>query len=541
MLFNSIEFIVFLGVVYATYLVLPFRLQNYLLLAAGYFFYGWWDVRFLFLISLSTTLDYWLGLVLDRGKLTRREAVVPATFVLLASLFFVSLNFRSHAADCRYCAGTHFDFTYTWFTAPGAALLVALAAIAYPLLTRLDEAARRKACVLTSLIVQLSILSFFKYFNFFADSLHTALQSIGIPNQPILLNVILPVGVSFYTFQSLSYMIDVYRREFKPTNRFGDFALFVSYFPQLQAGPIERARNLLPAISNPRSLSADQTFRGLHLITLGFFKKVGIADGVAPVVANVFNNTATVSWIEIITGTVLFAVQIYCDFSGYSDIARGVSKMLGIDLMVNFKLPYFSGNPQEFWKRWHISLSTWLRDYLYIPLGGNKGSFATVCKNLMITMTLGGLWHGASWNFVLWGIYQGTLLCLYRIWRLFRGNAKPSQNGLLSYVAIPFFFLFVCYGWLLFRANSFDQIAAFTSRLFTDFGNLKYASGIPRTSALLGLPLLVITEVMQFSSGRTHYYLRYPYAIRGLILALMVVTILLGTSNEPAQFIYFQF
>ena len=237
---------------------------------------------------------------------------------------------------------------------------------------------------------------------------------MGIEGHQLHLNIVLPVGVSFYTFQSLSYTIDIYRKQFKPTDRFFDFALFVAYFPQLQAGPIERGRQLIPQLSRPRLLNIDQISRGMYLIVLGFFKKIAIADGVAPIVDQVFGSNGRVSWIDVIVGAVLFAVQIYCDFSGYTDIARGLSKMFGIDLMVNFNQPYFATNPQDFWRRWHISLSTWLRDYLYVPLGGNRGGLLFVCRNLMITMLLGGLWHGAAWNFVLWGFYQGALLCTYR-------------------------------------------------------------------------------------------------------------------------------
>ncbi len=533
MLFNSPEFVVFLIVVYVLYRLSRFQVQNYLLLAAGYFFYGWWDVRFLFLIAFSTSMDYWLGLVLERGKLTSVQKVIPAAFLIFASIVFVSLDFR----DPNNLINTQ----YTWMTLSASVVFLLLAALAYELLTRASEAVRRKACILISLTVQIGILSFFKYFNFFASSMQSALHLVGIEAEPILLNVILPVGVSFYTFQSLAYMIDIYRREVKPTDHFANFALFVSYFPQLQAGPIERANNLLPRISSPRRITLDQSFRGLYLILLGFFKKVGIADGVAPVVDQIYNSSGTLTWIDVITATVFFAVQIYCDFSGYSDIARGVSKLLGIDLMVNFKLPYFSTNPQEFWRRWHISLSTWLRDYLYIPLGGNNGSPARVSGNLMVTMVLGGLWHGASWNFVLWGFYQGTMLCMYRIWRTLRGTRASASPNWTKLFFIPIFFIFTCYGWLLFRAHSFDQIAYMTKLLFVDVGNFNYSGTSPRLSAVAGLPLLAILELTEYIYGKTHFYKRIAFPIRGLAVALMLTVVILGTSNEPAQFIYFQF
>jgi alginate O-acetyltransferase complex protein AlgI len=362
---------------------------------------------------------------------------------------------------------------------------------------------------------------------------------------------VLPVGVSFYTFQSLSYTIDIYRRVFKPTDRFFDFALFVAYFPQLQAGPIERARQLLPQLSSPRHITLDQTSRGLYLIVLGFFKKIAIADGVSPVVDQIFATTGQVSWIDVVIGTVLFAVQIYCDFSGYTDVARGVSKLFGINLVVNFNQPYFATNPQDFWRRWHISLSSWLRDYLYVPLGGNRGNLAFVCRNLMITMILGGLWHGAAWNFVLWGFYQGLTLCIYRIWTEQRNQRSPAQksaqprtverNPLRHLMATAGFFVVICYGWLLFRAHSLAQIVKFSSLLVTDFGNLSYGAGTPRLSALLGMSLLSAMEVAQYWKADSHFYQRFPVAFRGLLIAAMIAVTLIGMSNEPAQFIYFQF
>ena len=405
-------------------------------------------------------------------------------------------------------------------------------------------------CLIVSLVTQLGLLGVFKYFNFFADSLATALNNLGIEGHQLHLNIVLPVGVSFYTFQSLSYTIDIYRRQFKPTDRFFDFALFVAYFPQLQAGPIERARQLIPQLSRPRLLNIEQSSRGMYLIILGFFKKIAIADGVAPIVDQVFGSTGRVSWIDVIVGAVLFAVQIYCDFSGYTDIARGLSKLLGIDLVVNFNQPYFATNPQDFWRRWHVSLSTWLRDYLYVPLGGNRGGLLFVCRNLMITMLLGGLWHGAAWNFVLWGFYQGALLCAYRVW------IEVGLKGRLAQRALPFpalqreplhlvshvvFFLFVCYGWLIFRAHSLAQIVDFTSLLVYDFGDLDYGAGIPRLSSLVGSCLLFLMEVAQYWRGDVRYYRRLPTPLRGFHVAALIAITIMGMSNEPAQFIYFQF
>ncbi len=403
---------------------------------------------------------------------------------------------------------------------------------------------------MVSLVTQLGLLSVFKYFNFFADSLSVALNTIGIQSSSLHLNIVLPVGVSFYTFQSLSYTIDIYRRQLKPTDRFVDFALFVAYFPQLQAGPIERARHLIPQLSNPRQINIDQTSYGLYLVVVGFFKKIAIADGVSPVVDQIFATSGRVTWIDVIVGTVLFAVQIYSDFSGYTDIARGVSKLLGIDLIVNFNQPYFATNPQDFWRRWHISLSSWLRDYLYIPLGGNRGSLSFVCRNLMITMLLGGLWHGAAWNFVFWGFYQGCALCIYLIWSHYRTRGSAEQridaqvtrgHAVRHLAANAAFFVIICYGWLLFRAHSLAQIIDFSSLLVSDFGDLDYGAQAPRLSALLGMILLLVMEMAQYWMANPCFHRKLPVPMRGFLIAAMIAITLLGMSNEPAQFIYFQF
>jgi len=544
MLFNSPEFIVFLLIVYGLYLVLPFRLQNYMLLVASYIFYGWWDTRFLFLVVLSTTVDFWVGLVMENGRLERRQRLVPALFFIISAVLFLGLppNTLWPYSGGGIEALKHINPTLFTWSIVGSIAFVAVAYAGYLIVTQLEESKRRFFCVMTSLTTQLGLLGVFKYYNFFTDSLHSALADIGINSSTWHLEIVLPVGISFYTFQSLSYTIDIYRRLIKPTPHFFDFALFVGYFPQLQAGPIERARHLLPEFANPRRLNFDQTLRGLFLIMFGFFKKVGIADGVAPVVDQVFNSTGHVSWIDIIVATTLFAVQIYCDFSGYTDIARGVSKMLGIDLMVNFNQPYFATNAQDFWRRWHISLSTWLRDYLYITLGGNHGNLAFICRNLMITMLLGGLWHGAAWNFVLWGAYQGAILCIYRIWREYRPQpALWGKSGIGHWLLIIVFFGVVCYGWLLFRAHSLTQIVHFTSLLVTDFGNLDYGAGPPKFSALLGMTLLFFMELAQYLTNNPRYYRRLVAPARGFLIAAMLTIIMIGMSNEPAQFIYFQF
>ena len=550
MLFNSPEFLVFCLLVYGLYLTLPFRFQNYMLLIASYIFYGWWDVRFLFLVALSTTIDFWVGLMIDDGRLRLRQWLLPALFLTMSAVIFLGMNPAAllPQTDGNMDISKLIRAPMLGWSLAGVIVFLSLVSLVFWVLQSVENSKRRICCLMVSLITQLGLLGVFKYFNFFAESLSAALNGIGIQSSSLHLNIILPVGVSFYTFQSLSYTIDIYRRQFKPTDRFLDFALFVAYFPQLQAGPIERARHLIPQLSKPRNIDLVKTSRGLYLIILGFFKKIAIADGVSPVVDQIFSSSGRITWIDIIVGTTLFAVQIYCDFSGYTDIARGISKLFGIDLIVNFNQPYFATNPQEFWRRWHISLSTWLRDYLYLPLGGNRGGLFFICRNLMITMLLGGLWHGAAWNFVLWGFYQGSALCVYRIWRdRFPEVVEPADNrsaimhNVRRLAASAVFLVVVCYGWLLFRAHSFGQIVHFSSLLLTDFGDLNYGGGAPRLSALFGMMLLLVMELFQYWKGDSHYYLRLPVPLRGFLVATIMVITMMGMSNEPAQFIYFQF
>ena len=553
MLFNSPEFVVFFLLVYCLYLGLPFRLQNYMLLIASYVFYGWWDVRFLFLVALSTTIDFWVGLMIENGQLRQRQWLVPAIFLTLSAVAFLGLDWAGlyPLGGSSPDLGNLFKTSMIGWSLAGSVAFLAFIACIFLVLGQVEDVQKRRlGCLMVSLITQLGLLAVFKYFNFFADSLSAALSSIGIQSSSLHLNIVLPVGISFYTFQSLSYTIDIYRRQFKPTDRFSDFALFVAYFPQLQAGPIERARQIIPQLTRPRQITIDQVSSGLFLIVVGFFKKIAIADGVSPVVDQIFNSSGRVTWIDVIVGTFLFAVQIYCDFSGYTDIARGISKLLGINMVVNFNQPYFATNPQDFWRRWHISLSTWLRDYLYVPLGGNHGRLAFVCRNLMITMLLGGLWHGAAWNFVLWGLYQGGALCIYRIWSHYRSDRPLERDVEVRWVAmgvvrhlaaIAIFFVIVCYGWLLFRAHSLAQIVEFSTLLVTDFGNLDYGGGAPRLSSILGMALLFGMEVVQYWKGDAFYYRRFPVPIRGFLIAAIIVVTMMGMSNEPAQFIYFQF
>lgn len=378
MVFDSLEFFLFLAIAYGLYRVLPFRGQNLMLLGASYLFYGWWDARFLFLIVLSTVVDFCCGLLIDRGQLTPLERRFPSFYLVFAALAFLTVRWDAVRLSPTFPVltvdwGQILPATPSaWLPLFGTILLVVGVNGLYPRLMAIAPDPRRRTFLILSIATNLGILGVFKYFNFFIDSAGFLLGTIDARPELWSLNIILPVGISFYTFQTMSYTIDIYRGEMKAARHFLDFALFVSFFPQLVAGPIERASRLLPKILQVRRLNGEQTFRGLFLILFGLFKKVAIADSVAVSVNAVYESTGTVSWLDVVLATGLFAVQVYCDFSGYSDIARGTAKLFGIDLMPNFKLPYFAKNPSDFWRRWHISLSTWLRDYLYIPLGGSR-------------------------------------------------------------------------------------------------------------------------------------------------------------------------
>ncbi len=403
-----------------------------------------------------------------------------------------------------------------------------------------DPAARRRI-LMFSIVANLGVLGVFKYFNFFADSLVEFAGLFGLSVSPVTLNIVLPVGISFYTFQSMAYTIDVYRGHLKPCRSLPDFALYVTFFPQLVAGPIERATHLLPQIYARRVMTAEKIGSGLSLIALGFFKKVVMADNLAPTVNEIFAKQGGYTAEEVLVGAIFFAFQIYGDFSGYTDIARGTSRVLGFELMDNFREPYFARSPSDFWQRWHISLSTWLRDYLYISLGGNRGGRLTTYRNLILTMLLGGLWHGAAWNFVWWGLYHGTLLVGYRWYEERFGRSTAAAAGAVrSVMQIAVMFGFTLYGWLLFRATSGSQIAEMTLAL----GNFESLSFLAKELAKLvffAWPV-VLLDFLKYRGGHEQpVLLRAPMAVQAFAYAgFMIMFIVLG-RYEGASFIYFQF
>ena len=550
MTFNSVEFLVFLVVIYLLYRVFPFRSQNLLLLIASYIFYGWWDVQLLFLIVLSTAIDFWCGAMIEVGRLTRLNRFLISASVVCAAFCFDTLQWNAVQITTEPIAvsvqwGELLPHAWsTWIVTLGTLEAITIVNLLYSRATLLKPERRRDLFLAVSICTNLTILGFFKYFNFFIGSTEGAIHALGIQTKLLHLNVILPAGISFYTFKAISYAVDIYRGKMNAGQHFWDFALFWAYFPPLLAGPIDRASELLPQLSNPRKLSFKQSTQGVFLILFGLFKKVAVSDGVAGSVNAIYGSSGTVSWIDVVLATFLYAVQIYCDFSGYSDIARGVSKLFGIELMVNFNLPYFSKDPSEFWRRWHISLSTWLRDYLYIPLGGSRQGNRRTNQNLMTTMVLGGLWHGAAWNFILWGFYQGTILCVYRAFTPKASEEHERKNGLRlleGLVATLFFFIVTCYGWLLFRATSLAQIIAFTKILFIDFGNLLLTMPVPPLPALLGIPLLICYEIAQYLSDDPWFFRRYSVPVRAALYTTLIIILLMGESNAPAQFIYSQF
>jgi D-alanyl-lipoteichoic acid acyltransferase DltB (MBOAT superfamily) len=405
-----------------------------------------------------------------------------------------------------------------------------------------DQDKIRRRWLTLSIAVNLSILGFFKYFNFFADSLATLTETTGFHVNPVTLNIVLPVGISFYTFQTMSYTIDVYRRQTNARKNLLDFALFVAFFPQLVAGPIERAKVFLPQIENKRRATLNGLYNGGFLIAWGLFKKIFIADNLARYVDPVFADTPA-DGLVILLAVYGFAFQIYCDFSGYSDIARGCAKCLGFDLMINFKVPYAALNPRDFWRRWHISLSSWLRDYLYVALGGNRGSQFRIYRNLMITMLLGGLWHGANWIFVLWGFYHGLLLISHRLaepWLARIQPKSPAARNAWWFARWLVMFHLTCFGWLIFRAVSVSQVADMTIALFTTW-TLSPVVISMLTYLVFYLALVILIQIIQERRRDLDAVLKLPWPARSLCYAYMFYAAIIFGAFEHREFLYFQF
>lgn len=478
MLFNSIDFAIFLPLVFLIYWFLlnkNLKVQNAFLVAASYVFYGWWDWRFLSLILFSTLVDFLVG----------------------------------------------------------------------HLLAKEERITKRKMLLWLSILVNLGFLGFFKYYNFFLENFVQAFTWLGVPISGRALHIVLPVGISFYTFQTLSYSIDVYRKKLEPTKDFIAFAAFVSFFPQLVAGPIERATHLLPQFYKKRLFDYDKAINGLRQILWGLFKKVVIADNCAKFVNIIFENHMDYSGSTLLLGAILFAFQIYGDFSGYSDIAIGTSRLFGFNLMQNFAYPYFSRDIAEFWRRWHISLSTWFRDYLYIPLGGSRGSRLQQVRNVFIIFLVSGFWHGANWTFIVWGALNALYFLPLLLSNKNRSHLDIVAHGKLLPPFKDFAKILVTFGlttlaWIFFRAENIAHAKA-------------YIVGICKKS-LLSVPEIRPTDLFLFIllflgiewMGRRDQFalesiaLKWKRPLRWAFYYAMILTILWFSQNEQ-EFIYFQF
>ena len=433
---------------------------------------------------------------------------------------------------------------YAYWDARFLLLLILQTYISYFLAKKIEVAQTRqqgKRLMLLGVSISLGILGFFKYFNFFVGSFATVfgIKSLGA------LNIILPVGISFYTFQALSYLIDVYRDKLKASERFVDLSMYISFFPQLVAGPIVRASDFLPQMEEDRPMTRDNLIEGLQIFLFGLIKKVVIADRLAVCVDVVFASPVSYSGLSLFLAVVAYSIQIYCDFSGYSDMAIGIAKTFGYDLCRNFDMPYVSPNPTEFWKRWHISLSTWLRDYLYIPLGGNRKGKLRTKINLMLTMLLGGLWHGANWQMVFWGALHGGALVVHKTFReqVDAHNLRARNRvlkGVLTGVSVLGMYLFTCVCWVFFRAQSFSVATTILTRIVTGAAGVHYYF----VFTFIFAAIVGVATVIAVVKNQGHGY--YPvlnlskFWPKVLLLFVILMTIMFFYAGDTA-FIYFQF
>lgn len=481
MLFNTIDFAIFLPIVFVVYWFIlknSVRGQNILLLIASYVFYGWWDWKFLILIAASTIVDYIIGLALG-------------------------------------CSQSAF---------------------------------RRKVLLALSVLFNLGVLGFFKYFNFFVENFIAAFSFFGYNIQANTLNIILPVGISFYTFQTMSYTIDVYRRDLRPTKDFVSFSAFVSFFPQLVAGPIERANNLLPQFYRARYFLYDQAASGMRQILWGLFKKVVVADNCATYANLIFNNSDDYSGSTLLLGSVFFAFQIYGDFSGYSDIAIGVSRLFGFNLMQNFAFPYFSRDIAEFWRRWHISLSTWFRDYLYIPLGGSKGGIFIKLRNTFVIFIVSGFWHGANWTFIIWGalnaLYFIPLLLANKNRRYLNNIGDGGKFSFNEGLRIVGTFTLVSLTWIFFRSDSVAHASSIIGEIFSQT-LLTVPLFHNRLDALLVSLLTIFMLIIEWKSRKNlfalDFFLIASSRAKRYSFYLLLLGLILLFRGEQQDFIYFQF
>lgn len=473
MIFNSLQFALFFGLVILILPLLTHRLANLFLVAASCIFYGVWSINFLLLLTASSLANFWM--------VNKMAGVASITVKKRLLSVIVAFN--------------------------------------------------------------LVILAGFKYFGFFASNFGLLLDAVGITLPPVVVNAVAPLALSFFTFHCISYAVDVYKEKVQPAERWTDYFLYLMLFPHLVAGPIVRAAKLLPQIQNPRRVSRDDCREGISLMLWGFFKKMVVADNLGPKADLLFSMSDPTGG-QIFVGVLAFTFQIYADFSGYTDIARGCARLIGFQFDLNFRNPYYARNPQDFWRRWHISLSEWLRDYLYIPLGGSQGGRLKTCRNLIITMVLGGLWHGAAWNFVLWGAYHGFLLACHRFWSELRyRNGRPSDSASSrsgEILSVTCMFVFTMYGWLLFRATSFEQILGLSrSLLMVEEWQLRDSVPDLLRSAIYIAPMMVTEGVMAYFKA-PNLSLRSDWKNAVVWCVVIYVTLFLA-SIDSETFIYFNF
>ncbi|MGD1839709.1 MAG: MBOAT family O-acyltransferase [Thermonemataceae bacterium] len=483
MLFHSIDFAIFLPIVFILYWFVTnknLRLQNLLTVTASYIFYGWWDWRFLSLIIFSTIVDYLVG-----RNLKNEESQI-----------------------------------------------------------------RRKILLWTSILVNLGFLGFFKYYNFFLDNFVSAFSLFGTEIKANSLNIILPVGISFYTFQTLSYTIDVYKRKLEPTNDFIAFSAFVSFFPQLVAGPIERATNLLPQFYSKRTFDHSKAVDGMRQILWGLFKKIVIADNCAEYANLIFNNSTDYSGSTLVLGAIFFTFQIYGDFSGYSDIAIGTSRLFGVNLMRNFAFPYFSRDIAEFWRRWHISLSTWFRDYLYIPLGGSHGGTLMKIRNTFIIFIVSGFWHGANWTFIVWGALNAIYFLPLLLTNNNRNNLETVAQGKLLPNIKELSLMLLTFGltvfaWIFFRAENISHAFSYIAGILsTSLFEIPKFEGMP--TVLTTIILIAIFVLVEWFGREGKYAIEslgfsWQKPLRWLLyIGILLIIFYAGNFNDNT-FIYFQF
>ncbi len=549
MLFNSFSFLIFFIVVYGFYWLLnkDYRQQNILLFVSSYIFYGWWDVRFLFLIVLSTYIDYCTSLLIDNDKLSKNENRLASAYLIGAGFLFVTCKWNS-------VNWLNNDFSHIlllptnlqgWWVTIGAILFVLFFNVIHKIASANPKLNHRKFYLFQSVIVNLLILGIFKYYNFFAESFIQLWAGLtGNTPGELTTKIILPVGISFFTFQTMSHTIDVYRKRIPATSSLLELSTYIAFFPQLVAGPIERGAHLLPQFQRKRTVTYDEFRSGIWLIFWGLFKKIVIADNVSNIVNVTFGpydslsiTTVPTDGLQCLISVYAFAIQIYCDFSGYTDMARGTARLLGFDIMLNFNLPYIAVNPSDFWRRWHISLSSWLADYLYIPLGGNRKGHFNTHRNLALTMILGGLWHGAAWTFVIWGFFHGGILILYR---LLGDRDSEMKLRLIKIIKIIGMFHLTCIGWLLFRAQNLTTIKVFIVAIFTNFHFSSQA--IETFNNLLYYSwFLLLFQAIQAYSKELDPMQNWHWFIRLNVWIFIITCIFRLAPVGTSEFIYFAF